>query len=157
MTIISIEEALSLIKDTTKYKHSLLVSQIMNMLAKHFNKPEKDWILVGLLHDLDYDTIEDFSQHGLSASMMLADRLPQESLHAIRAHDHRTGTKPNSLLDDALIFADSFAIFLESNAHFDKKDKFFVAKPWIWNNLIKFQEKYEFNVVNLIEQFQYLT
>jgi len=151
---ITIEEAISLIRNSSKYRHSLLVSKIMATLAKYFDKPERDWMLVGLLHDLDYDHVEDFSQHGLLASKMLADKLPQEAIHAIQAHDFRSGVKPSNLIDEALIFADSFAVFLESNAKFDENHHVFKAKPWLWSNLTEFQDKYDFNVSELIEQYQ---
>jgi len=36
--------------------------------------------------------------------------LPEEAIHAIKAHDYRTGFKPKSILDKALIVADSAAI-----------------------------------------------
>ena len=68
---------------------------------------EKEWELVGLLHDLDYDIIEgDVRRHGFIASEMLEGKLRPECLHAIRAHDYRTGVKPQSAIDKALIAAD---------------------------------------------------
>jgi len=129
----------------------------MATLAKYFDKPAQVWILVGLLHDLDYDQVEDFSQHGLLSSRMLVDKLPQEAIHAIQAHDFRSGVKPIYLLDEALIFADSLAHFLEPNAAFDKNHPVLKAKPWLWRNLTAFQDKYDFNVSELIEQYQKFT
>ena len=57
---ISVEEAIKLIEGSSKYEHSQLVSRIMKNLAKHFDNSEQIWVLVGLLHDLDYDRIDDF-------------------------------------------------------------------------------------------------
>lgn len=153
MTLITLEEAISLIRNSSKYRHSLLVSKIMATLAKYFNKPKHDWELAGLLHDLDYDKVENFSQHGLLASRILAEKVSQDVIHAIQAHDFRSGVKPVNLIDEALIFADSLAVFLESNAKFDENHPVFKAKPWLWSNLRAFQEKYDFNVSELIEQY----
>lgn len=100
---------LLVIKGSSKYEHSLLVSRIMKNLAKYFKTSENKWVLVGLLHDLDYDQLNDYSQHGMKASEQLGNRLPQDAIHAIQAHDYRTSVKPESLLDEALIFADSLA------------------------------------------------
>ena len=129
----------------------------MTTLAKYFDKPEQDWILVGLLHDLDYDQVEDFSQHGLLASRMLANKLSQEAIHAIQAHDFRSGVKPSNLLDEALIFADSLAHLIESNAELDEKNPAFKERPWLWRNITEFQNKYDFNVSELIEHYQKIT
>ena len=79
----------------------------MKELANRLGMNEKEWELVGLLHDLDYDIIEgDARRHGFVASKMLEGKLPPECLHAIRAHDHRTGVEPKSVIDKALIVAD---------------------------------------------------
>ncbi|MFC1802740.1 HD domain-containing protein [Thermoproteota archaeon] len=149
---IPVEEAITLIKKSSKYEHSLLVSRIMKALAKSFDIPEQVWILVGLLHDLDYEAIDDFTQHGEKASEQIGNRLPQEALHAIQAHDYRTGIKPESLLDEALIFADSLTGFLELNV--DHVDGRYVLKdkPWLWNNLTSFPDKHNLDVLELIEQ-----
>lgn len=85
----------------------LAVASIMKELAKRFSQNENEWELVGLLHDLDYDLTEnERNKHGLTASNMLKGKLKKESLHAIQAHDHRTGIKPKTLIDKALIASD---------------------------------------------------
>ena len=149
---ISIEEAITLIEESSKYEHSLLVSRIMKNLAKRFNTSEKIWVLVGLLHDLDYDQVDDFSQHGILASEQLGNKLPQDAIHAIQAHDYRTGIKPESLIDEALVFADSLAGFIESRADLHEEHPVFKEKPWLWNNLIGFLDKHEVDVLELIEE-----
>ena len=147
---ISVEEAITLIENSSKYEHSLLVSRIMKNLANRFNTSEQIWILVGLLHDLDYDQIDDFSKHGLVASEQLRNKLPLEAIHAIQSHDYRTGVKPESLLDEALIFADSLAGFIELRN--DDGQSVFKLRPWLWDNLIGFSEKHDLDVLTLIEQ-----
>lgn len=109
--MLSKREALRLVSEHIssgkKRRHMIAVSAIMKELAKEFRVNEEEWELVGMLHDLDYDkTINDPSKHGLVASKMLEGKLSKESLHAIRAHDHRTGVRPKSVLDKALIASD---------------------------------------------------
>jgi len=80
----------------------------MRKLAQRLGEDEGSWELVGLLHDLDYDLVqEDMTKHGVVASKMLANKLPLESLYAIKSHDYRTGFQPKSRLDIALIVADT--------------------------------------------------
>jgi len=150
--LISAEEAIKLIEGSSKYDHSLLVSRIMNDLAKRFNTSEQVWVLVGLLHDLDYDQVDDFSKHGIMASEELRDKLPPNAIHAIQSHDHRTEIKPESLLDEALIFADSLAGFIESRADLNEEQLVFKEKPWLWDNLTEFPDKHELDVLEIIEQ-----
>jgi len=109
--VLSKEEAFRLLSEHVfsekKKRHMIAVSAIMKRLSKRLGMNEEEWELVGLLHDLDYDIIEgDMSRHGLVASKILEGKLPEECLHAIKAHDHRTGVKPASIMDKALIASD---------------------------------------------------
>jgi len=115
--MITRQEAVQLLDDhvtsAKKKRHSLAIAAIMKELAKKLGMNEEEWELVGLLHDLDYDTIcGDMRNHGLVAAEMLKGKLPEEGLHAIRAHDYRTGVKPESKLDKALIAADCVWILI---------------------------------------------
>jgi putative nucleotidyltransferase with HDIG domain len=106
--MISKDEALHLVERTSKYQHALIASTIMGKLAQRLGEDEGGWELVGLLHDLDYDLVqEDMAKHGVVASEMLTNKLPSESLYAIKSHDYRTGFQPKSRLDNALIIADT--------------------------------------------------
>jgi predicted hydrolase (HD superfamily) len=149
---ITVEEAIKLIENSSKYEHSLLVSRIMKNLATLFNTPDQIWTLVGLLHDLDYDHVDDFSQHGVKSSEQLVNRLPKEAVHAIQSHDYRSEIRPESLLDEALIFADSLASFLENRTNLAEDQRIFKEKPWLLNNLTEFSDKHDLNVLELIEQ-----
>jgi len=112
--MISEDEAIQLVKNTSKYSHALLVSAIMAELAKQLNEDVKLWRIVGLLHDLDYDEVrEDMRKHGVAAAEKLKGRLPEEAIYAIKAHDYRTGFKPKRRLDKALIAADSAAVLMD--------------------------------------------
>ncbi len=115
--MLSKQEALRLLGEQVsrkdKRRHMIAVSAIMRGLAKRLHKDEGEWELVGLLHDIDWDKIKgDMSRHGLVASEMLKGKISEEGLHAIRAHDHRTGIKPESVLDKALIASDAISSFI---------------------------------------------
>ena len=99
-----------------------------------------------------YDQIENFSQHGIIASEQLKNKLPDEAIHAIQSHDYRTEVKPVSILDKALIFADSLAIFIESKAELNTEQYIFKEKPWLWNNLVKFSQDHELNIFEIVGQ-----
>ncbi|MEM1646159.1 MAG: HDIG domain-containing protein [Ignisphaera sp.] len=97
--MISREEALSLLhhylKDEKMIKHCLAVEAIMQALAKKLGEDETIWMLVGLLHDIDYDYVgRDMKKHGLEALNILRDvGLPLEALEAIAGHNENNGFK----------------------------------------------------------------
>ena len=146
--MISIKEAWGLIKGTSRYNHALAVSVMMKVLARRLGKNEELWELVGLLHDLDYDvTRGDMSKHGLVSAKMLKGRLPEHELYAIKAHDYRTGFKPRTSLDCALVATDTLAVFLEKTKKVTSEltvesvlseiDSASESQPWIKSNLRK--------------------
>jgi predicted hydrolase (HD superfamily) len=145
---ISVEEALELVKGSSRYGHSMMVQMIMVALARRFNRDEGEWGLVGLLHDLDHDMVNgDMSMHGVIAAEMLEGRLTEAGLHAIKAHDHRAGFERVTLLDESLVFADSLAVLAEDQgidaASDDSaleralKDES-LERPWITDNIRDF-------------------
>lgn len=90
--------------------HSRQVGRLMAALAARFEADRDLWTVVGLVHDIDYFAVNgDWTQHGALAASWLKDRLPQEALLAIAAHDHRTGVNADGLLFDMLKFADAMA------------------------------------------------
>ena len=146
--MISIKEALVLVKATSRCNHALAVSAMMKALAARIRKNEELWELVGLLHDLDYDvTRGDMSKHGLVSAKMLKGRLPEHELYAIKAHDYRTGFKPRTSLDCALVATDTLAVFLDKTTNateeltvesvFSEIDSASESQPWIKSNLRK--------------------
>ena len=156
-------EAHRLLEGSIKFYHSVLVARIMEVLAPGFAAAPQDWSLVGLLHDLDHDATEDEpALHGHRTAEMLAGRLPDTSLHAIKAHDYRSGVKPLTVLDRALIFADNLAILIDDQGLktpctptvlFDTVRKECQDKPWIGENVIRFAEREGlaiWDVVNMI-------
>lgn len=141
MSNISKAEAQQMISDSSKLAHSTLVSKIMVRLAEHLREDAAEWEIAGLLHDLDYDLVQDDpSQHGIKAAAILDGKVSKEILQAIMAHDHRTGQKAITILDRALIFADSLAILIEDKSLDHDSDEEEIAeamsleaktKPWI--------------------------
>ena len=141
MSNISKTEALQMISESSKLAHSTLVSKIMVRLAEHLREEEDEWEIAGLLHDLDYDLVQDDpSQHGIKAAAILDGKVSKEVLQAIMAHDHRTGQKATTLLDKALKFSDSLAILIEDQSLDHDSDEEEIAeaitlevttKPWI--------------------------
>jgi putative nucleotidyltransferase with HDIG domain len=104
-------QALQLIREHVhredKIRHMIAVAAMMKGLARKLGANEKEWELVGLLHDLDYGLVGgDMKRHGLLSAEMLEGKLSEECLHAIRAHDYRTGVRPQSRLEKALVASD---------------------------------------------------
>lgn len=87
-------------------KHMLAVGAIMEKLAEKFGEDRKLWKFTGWLHDIDYKK-SDMNEHGLISAKMLEGKLPEEALHAIKAHNELTGVRAESLMDKALIAADA--------------------------------------------------
>lgn len=85
-------------------QHSLASEAVLRALARHFGEDEEAWGLTGLLHDLDYPaTAEHPERHGLDGAELLAEKLPEPCLYAIRSHNGElTGCAPISRLDYAL-------------------------------------------------------
>jgi putative nucleotidyltransferase with HDIG domain len=108
-------KALALLKEYTKnpnlIKHALAVEAAMRAYAKKFGENEEKWGLVGLLHDLDYESYPD--EHPLKGASILEELgYPQEVIHAIKAHADYTQIKRESLLDKALYAVDDLTGFI---------------------------------------------
>ncbi len=106
--MLSRDEALALlqqyIQEESLLKHSLATEGVLRELARFFQEDEELWGITGLLHDLDYESTKDNPQkHGLKSAEILKDKLPAESIQAIKAHNgEMTGVEPTSKLDFAL-------------------------------------------------------
>jgi len=161
MSTITKDEALKLLEGSSKYSHSILVLKIMRVLARRFGEDEDEWELVGLLHDLDYDLVQgDMSQHGIKASEALRGKLSERSLQAIRAHDHRTGIEPKTLLDESLVFADSLAVFAEDHPFDASADTSVIedelreeakVKPWISDNILSYSDRRKISILQILQ------
>ena len=149
--MISENEAIQLVKSTSKYAHALMVSAMMAEVAKELEEDLKLWKIVGLLHDIDYDEVGgDMRKHGVVAAEKLKGVLPEEAVYSIKAHDYRTGFEPKSKLDKALIAADSATVLIEKMRGTGKEltaktllaeiTNTSAAAPWHRNNTMKCAE-----------------
>lgn len=60
------------IQDPIVKLHCVESEAIMRDLAKHFNEPEEEWGIIGLLHDIDWDlTKNDPTEHCIKAQDLL--------------------------------------------------------------------------------------
>lgn len=105
------DEALQLLKRYVKnekmIKHMLAVEAIMRAIAKRLGEDENLWSITGLLHDIDYEIVgKDLSKHGLISAEILRNKLPEDALKAIMAHNELTGIKYDAPLAIALKAAD---------------------------------------------------
>ncbi|MDW8045440.1 MAG: HDIG domain-containing protein [Nitrososphaerota archaeon] len=109
------DEALTLVKMNLKkdsmVKHVLAVEAIMRGLAEYFNEDIDLWGLVGLLHDIDYESVEgDMKKHGLVAESILHGKVNDSIIRAIKSHNYvNTCIMPESRMERALISADAIS------------------------------------------------
>lgn len=89
-------------------KHMLATEAVMSKLAQHFDQDVQLWALAGLLHDIDYnETADDPARHSLvGGEILTAMGLPDELVHAVKAHNDYHGLPRTGLLDKALYAAD---------------------------------------------------
>ena len=108
------EQALELIRSNIKkenlIKHMLAVEAIMKHTAEFLAEDKERWALLGLLHDIDYEKMSGPKEHGMLAEEILADKVDEEILHAIKSHNsENTGVTPESKMEFALIAADAIS------------------------------------------------
>jgi putative nucleotidyltransferase with HDIG domain len=107
------DEGLKLLKqylgNENLIKHSYAVEAILREMARSLDKDKELWALTGLLHDLDYEyTKENPEKHATITAEILKELLPDEAIHAIKAHNYKhTMRIPETYLDKALIAADA--------------------------------------------------
>lgn len=106
------DEALELVKQNVKrenlVKHMLAVEAIMTKCAEFVGEDKGTWGLLGLLHDIDFDVINDFKEHGFVGSEILKEKVDEKISRAIRAHNfENTGVTPESKMENCLIASDS--------------------------------------------------
>ena len=78
----------SMVTNKNLIKHMLACEACMRKLAVHFNEDQERWGLVGLLHDLDYDsTCNNPEKHSLIAADILKEKgFSEEDINAIKGH-----------------------------------------------------------------------
>ena len=139
--MLSNEEAFSLlngVENKNLRKHMIAVGAIMEKMADFFGEDKQIWKMTGLLHDIDYGKA-DMQKHGLISAEMLKGKLPEEALHAIKAHNERTGFKAESMLDKALIASDAASGLIVATALVMPEKKLSQVK--VSSLLTKFKDK----------------
>ena len=98
--------------------HALESEAVLRALADRLGEVAELWGMTGLLHDLDFMTTHDAPErHGVLGAEMLAGKLPEEALAAIRAHNGElNGNPPRSRLDFALRCGESVTGLVSANA-----------------------------------------
>lgn len=119
--MITREESIDLVKQNVKNRnlvnHMIGVGAIMKGLAERFEEDVDLWEVVGILHDVDYETFgEDFANHGAKSAEMVKDILPDNAIYAIRSHNPLTGSEPESKFDISLLAADAISGLIVANA-----------------------------------------
>ncbi len=105
------EEALKLVSEYVKnrnsIKHMIAAGAVMGALAKRFDQDEKEWELVGLLHDIDMEITEKMEDHGREGSLILErEGFSGKIRDAVLAHNPATGKKPETLMEKAIYCTD---------------------------------------------------
>lgn len=106
--MISRDEAMELLQsknsEANLINHALESEAVMRGLAKKLGRDEELWGVTGLLHDLDYTTMESEARHGLDTAAMLEGKLPDEALDAIKRHafEMNGAEEPSTEFDFAL-------------------------------------------------------
>ncbi len=108
------KEALSLInqyvKNKNSIKHMLAVEAVMRSLARKFDENEDLWGIVGLVHDVDMETVDyenEPQRHGIEgANILEKEGVGQEILEAVKAHNKATGKNSETLMEKAIFCAD---------------------------------------------------
>lgn len=109
------DEALVLLRENVKrenlIKHMLAVEVIMKDMAEFFGEDKEKWVLVGLLHDIDFDrTCNDPKNHALVSAEILDGKVEGEIIRAIKSHNfEHSGTMPESKMEYSLIAADAIS------------------------------------------------
>lgn len=102
------------VHDENLIKHMLSVEAIMRALAAKLSQDEDKWGLTGLLHDIDYEVTKDEpDKHSLIGGQWLEEMgLPEDIVHAVKAHNERHGIARDTLLSKALWISDPISGFI---------------------------------------------
>ncbi len=96
----------SYVESESLRRHMYSVEAAMRAYARRLEEDEELWGITGLVHDLDYEKRPE--EHPLPGAEVLRENgYPEELVHAVLAHNSaRTGVKPESRLDLALMACD---------------------------------------------------
>ena len=120
--MLSREEALSLVKENVKtpnlIKHMLAVEAIMRRCAEYLGDDADKWGLLGLVHDIDFESTKDVpDKHGILSEKILFGKVSEEILRAVKSHNsEHTDVMPESNMENCLIAADAVSGLIIASA-----------------------------------------
>ena len=98
-------------KSESLRKHGLAVEAAMRHFARRFGEDEREWAVVGILHDFDYEKFPD--QHPQAGKPILeAAGLEPKLVRAIQSHGDHTGVSRESRLEKTLYAVDELTGFV---------------------------------------------
>ena len=125
-------------------KHSLATEAVMRGLAKRLNEDEETWGVVGLLHDIDFDIVQDPTIHGNKAAELLREEGidKKEYIQAIRAHNAEgLNLERKTKLDYALTCGETITGLIVATALVMPDKKLSSVKP---SSVVKRMKKKDF-------------
>lgn len=97
------------VKDEKIRLHCLEVSTIMHETAKAVDEDVEKWSITGLVHDIDFQDLENIEEHGKAAAEILRQNgYSEEIITAVMSHNsEHTGIMRQAKMDYALSAADN--------------------------------------------------
>ncbi|MDR0617115.1 MAG: HDIG domain-containing protein [Synergistaceae bacterium] len=96
-------------KDEMYFRHALAVEAAMLHFARHYGEDEKLWAMVGLLHDIDWETTQSVENgHPVKGGEMLREAgYGEEFVRAVLSHGwDYSGVEPLSRMEKTLFAID---------------------------------------------------
>jgi len=111
------DDAWALLTEYTKsdslLKHALAVEAAVQGYARRFGEDEREWGIVGLLHDFDYERWPSPEDHPYRGSAILRERgYPESIIRAILSHADYSGVPRETRLDKTLFACAEMAGFV---------------------------------------------
>jgi predicted hydrolase (HD superfamily) len=118
---LSRDEALKLMMEYTASeslrKHMLAVEAAVRGYARMWNEPEREWAVVALLHDFDYERWPDAENHPFRGVEILKARgYPEWVTRAILSHAEYSGVPRETRLEHTLFACDEMSGFVTAAA-----------------------------------------
>ena len=104
-------------KSESLLKHALSVEGVMRYMAKKYGEDEEKWVIIGLIHDLDYEMYPD--QHCIMTEKILKENnWPEEYIRAVLSHGWglASDVKPISLLERTIYAIDELTGLVATSA-----------------------------------------
>lgn len=106
------EDALRLVRShVTKennVKHMIAVGAVMKETASKLGEDERRWELVGILHDIDFETCSGPSDHTIRAKELLQGFVDEEMIWTIMAHNsEHTKVPVDTMIKKVLVCSDA--------------------------------------------------